>query len=285
MTYKFSIFGSKHREYARKKIACVCAATGTVMICATLGIQGISGPRTIDIYAKNPIFQKTVLQGAATNEELADDTLQGVESLFYTSSEQVPKSAEKIWKPLDLVLYPTADGLKYGSRKLEEAEKPQGIENQKLEEQTEEQQLQNRIKIKKKRKKQKIRLSAKDKAVLLRIVEAEATGETIKGKMLVANVVLNRVKDKTEFPDNVTDVVFDHTGGVCQFSPIDDGRYWDVTISKETREAVKRVLEGEDESKGALYFMARKYADRDNVIWFDENLQYLFTYGTHSFFK
>ena len=161
-TRKFSIFGSKHIEYARKKIACVCAATGTVMICATLGIQGISGPRTIDIYAKNPIFQKTVLQGAATNEELADDTLQGVESLFYTSSEQVPKSAEKIWKPLELVLYPTADGLKYGSRKLEEAEKPQGIENQKLEEQTEEQQLQNRIKIKKKRKKQKIHIKRKE---------------------------------------------------------------------------------------------------------------------------
>lgn len=131
----------------------------------------------------------------------------------------------------------------------------------------------------------KIHLSQQDKKVLLRIVEAEATGEDIRGKMLVANVVLNRVNEKNEFPNNVTDVVFDHSIGVYQFSPILDGRYWEVSITDETREAVDRVLRGEDLSQGALYFMARKYADSDNVRWFDSSLDWLFAYGEHEFFK
>lgn len=131
----------------------------------------------------------------------------------------------------------------------------------------------------------KIHLNEQDKAVLLRIVEAEATGEDIRGKMLVANVVLNRVNNENEFPNNVTDVVFDHSTGVYQFSPIQDGRYWSVNITEGTREAVDRVLRGEDLSQGALYFMARKYADPDNVIWFDNSLTWLFAYGEHEFYR
>ena len=115
-------------------------------------------------------------------------------------------------------------------------------------------------------------------------MEAEATGEDLKGKMLVANVVLNRVKNE-EFPDNVTDVVFQHENGVYQFSPILDGRYYEVTISDDTRKAVKKVLAGEDESEGALYFMSRNMASKKNVRWFDSELTYLFRHGTHQFFK
>lgn len=130
----------------------------------------------------------------------------------------------------------------------------------------------------------KIKISEQDKKVLLRIVEAEATGEDIEGKMLVANVILNRVSDE-EFPDNVTDVVFQHEGEKYQFSPISDGRYWDVTVSKDSEKAVECVLNGEDKSEGALYFMARKYADPDNVKWFDDDLTWLFQHGVHEFFK
>lgn len=131
----------------------------------------------------------------------------------------------------------------------------------------------------------KIQLNEQDKSVLLRIVEAEATGEDIRGKMLVANVVLNRANNDNEFPDTVTDVVFEHSTGVYQFSPIQDGRYWSVNISESTREAVERVLRGEDLSQGALYFMARKYANPDNVRWFDNSLTWLFAYGEHEFYR
>lgn len=129
-----------------------------------------------------------------------------------------------------------------------------------------------------------ISLGANQKEVLLRIVEAEATGEDIKGKMLVANVILNRVKS-SQFPDTVKEVVFQKNGRTTQFSPIADGRYWSVSISKSTREAVERVLNGEDESQGALYFSARSKAKKSNMNWFDNNLTWLFKYGGHEFYK
>ncbi len=56
-------------------------------------------------------------------------------------------------------------------------------------------------------------------SILERIVEAEAGGEDEDGKLLVANVVLNRVRDEA-FPDTISEVVFQRTGGVTQFSPV-----------------------------------------------------------------
>lgn len=127
-------------------------------------------------------------------------------------------------------------------------------------------------------------LSEKEKDILLRIVEAEATGEDLEGRMLVANVIINRMKSN-EFPDKVSDVVFQKTGASYQFSPIGDGRYWSVSISDKTQRAVRRVLLGEDNSKGALYFMARKYSSPRNVVWFDNSLTWLFQHGVHEFYK
>lgn len=118
---------------------------------------------------------------------------------------------------------------------------------------------------------------------LLRIVEAEAGGEDRTGKILVANVVLNRVKNE-QFPDTVTDVIFQKEDGVCQFSPIHDGRFYSVNVSEETKEAVDAALYGEDCSSGALFFMARAYAEKEKAAWFDRNLTKLFTYGGHEFF-
>lgn len=139
-------------------------------------------------------------------------------------------------------------------------------------------------KDKKTEKKYAISLSKDETEVLQRIVEAEATGEDIKGKMLVANVIINRTKNKN-FPNTVKEVVFQKNGGTYQFSPIKDKRYWSVTISKDTITAVDRVLQGEDDSQGALYFSARKRANKNSMSWFDRNLKYLFKHGAHEFFK
>lgn len=132
-------------------------------------------------------------------------------------------------------------------------------------------------------KKWKYDISQEDYEVLLRIVEAEAGGEDTEGKMLVAGVVLNRVRHE-DFPDTVKDVVFQRVNGTAQFSPVYSGRYDKVKISKDTIEAVERVLCGEDLSEGALYFAARKYADSDKMRWFDEHLTFLFSHGGHEFF-
>lgn len=129
----------------------------------------------------------------------------------------------------------------------------------------------------------KYQLSAQDYDSLLRIVEAEAGGEDEDGKLLVANVVLNRVNSE-KFPDTVTEVIMQREDGVAQFSPTVDGRFQSVTVSEETYEAVQRALYGEDISQGALYFCAREKADSSNMQWFDQKLTKLFSYGNHEFF-
>ncbi|KAB1440197.1 cell wall hydrolase [Candidatus Galacturonibacter soehngenii] len=129
----------------------------------------------------------------------------------------------------------------------------------------------------------KIELSSQDYKALLRIVEAEATGEDKKGKILVGNVIMNRVRSE-EFPDTVEKVVFQRVGGHVQFSPTADGRYESVDISDETKEAIKDILNGVDYSQGALFFSARDKADPSNMSWFDTNLKWLFEYGGHEFY-
>ncbi len=127
-------------------------------------------------------------------------------------------------------------------------------------------------------------ISKKEYGILLRIVEAETTGQDVKSKQIVANVILNRVKSK-QFPDTIEQVVFQRSRSCTQFSPIADGRYYSVVITKETRQGVKQALLGQDDSKGALYFANRKYSTEENMRWFDNNLEYLFSYGGHEFFK
>lgn len=127
------------------------------------------------------------------------------------------------------------------------------------------------------------RMSDEDYDTLLRIVEAEAGSEDIKGRVLVANVIMNRVKSE-DFPNTVTEVVWDNSDGVPQFSPTYDGRINEVAVSDETREAVKQALKGTDYSEGALFFIQKSAAEEHNVKWFEKDLKRLFKYGVHEFY-
>ena len=118
----------------------------------------------------------------------------------------------------------------------------------------------------------------------LQIVEAEATGGDIKSKTLIANVVLNRVADP-RFPDTITEVVWQNVDGHPQFSPTADGRMGNLTITESTIQAVRKALEGENNSQGALFFVARSSASSENLEWFDDSLVFLFKYGGHEFYK
>lgn len=122
-------------------------------------------------------------------------------------------------------------------------------------------------------------MSSDDYYTLLQIVEAEATGEDTVSKMMVANVVLNRVQD-SHFPDTIYGVVWQDS----QFQPTSDGRIYSCTVTESTIEAVERVLQGEDYSQGALFFCARDSADAENLIWFDESLVLMFEYGGHEYY-
>lgn len=122
--------------------------------------------------------------------------------------------------------------------------------------------------------------SNEDYEVLKKIVEAEAGICDIRGRILVANVIINRVKD-SEFPNNITDVVYERS----QFSPVIDGRINTCKVTEETVEAVNRALSGEDYSDGALFFMNRKRSHSSNVRWFDGKLTYLFEHDRHEFYR
>lgn len=119
-------------------------------------------------------------------------------------------------------------------------------------------------------------LSEEAADMLMKIAMAEAGGEDLTGKALVMNVVVNRIRDK-EFPDTVEGVIFQPG----QFSPISDGRYYDMVPDEDCHKALYMVVNGWDESQGATYF-------RTNVsgeTWHSEALHKLFTHGNHTFFK
>ena len=115
--------------------------------------------------------------------------------------------------------------------------------------------------------------------VLLKIVEAEAGCEDTEGRMLVANVVMNRVRNGY-FPNTVTEVVYQKQDGTAQFSPVSDGRIDTVNVSQGTIDAVARVMNGEDISQGALFFRSV----RSRSGWFDQKLSRVLEHGNHIFY-
>ena len=116
--------------------------------------------------------------------------------------------------------------------------------------------------------------------ILERIVEAESGDQTIKGRQMVANVILNRMKSE-KFPNSVREIVF----AGRQFSPVSNGSYYRVKVSARTKKAVEKALKEKDNTNGALYFMYRAGSDSSNVSWVDRELTKICEYGCHEFFR
>lgn len=129
-----------------------------------------------------------------------------------------------------------------------------------------------------------ISYTEKDYEALTRIVEAEAGICDLKGRILVANVVINRVKDEA-FPDTIKEVVYQRSGRTYQFSPVKSGRIHRVKVTEETIMAVEAALYGTDYSEGALFFAGRAKSNPNSMSWFDRKLDFLFEHDGHEFFK
>ncbi|MBQ4068756.1 MAG: cell wall hydrolase [Lachnospiraceae bacterium] len=123
-------------------------------------------------------------------------------------------------------------------------------------------------------------ISEEDYYWLIKIVHAEAGNQDEKGRILVANAIINRVKSN-EFPDNIKDVIFQVSGGIYQFSPVKNGYISTVNADQTTINCVNRALNGECYSNEVLYFSSQK----SPYSWHNTNLAYLFTYGDHAFYK
>lgn len=124
-----------------------------------------------------------------------------------------------------------------------------------------------------------IELSDSDYYWLIRIVEAEAGDQDELGRIMVANVIFNRVKSG-KFPSTVKSVIFQNNGRTYQFEPVKNERIYDAIPSDTTINCVDRAINGEDYSQGALFF-TMKTSSRS---WFNTSLTLLFVYGDHYFY-
>ena len=96
-------------------------------------------------------------------------------------------------------------------------------------------------------------LNEDDVELLSLLVLAEAEGECDLGKMLVADVVLNRV-DSELFPNTIKEVVYEKN----QFSSMHNGRWKKVIVDEETRELVRDEMRDRFCDK-AMYFKQNGY--------------------------
>ena len=117
----------------------------------------------------------------------------------------------------------------------------------------------------------------KDKEILLRIAQAEATGGSVTDKALVMQVVMNRVYNE-DFPDTIEEVVF--ADNPVQFSPTADGRYWTCEPDEDCEIALEQVVCGEYAWCDALFF-----ARKGLKCWASTHKEYLFTEWEHDFYK
>jgi N-acetylmuramoyl-L-alanine amidase len=117
---------------------------------------------------------------------------------------------------------------------------------------------------------------ANETYLLAKIAMAEAEGESTEGKALVICVVLNRVWSE-DFEETIQGVIFEKN----QFSTVEEGgRWWTTEPNDDCYTAVNMVMEGWDESQGALYFESS-----EDPTWHSKNLEFLFKVGKHKFYR
>jgi len=124
-----------------------------------------------------------------------------------------------------------------------------------------------------------VTLSKKEKDLFARLVEAEAKGESYKGKVAVATVVLNRV-DSPEFPDTVTGVIKQVVGDAYAFSPVQNGEI-KKPASAESKRAVEDALTREDRLNNSIYFYNPEIAEDEWI----RTRTVVTTIGDHVFAK
>ncbi|KAA6476285.1 cell wall hydrolase [Bacillus swezeyi] len=101
---------------------------------------------------------------------------------------------------------------------------------------------------KKEEKENSPEVTGEEKELLSRLVHAEAKGESFKGKVAVANVVLNRVDDGG-FPDSIKSVIYQKNA----FEPVLNGSI-NRRPDRESVEAVEVAVDHDKKETDALYF-------------------------------
>jgi N-acetylmuramoyl-L-alanine amidase len=107
-------------------------------------------------------------------------------------------------------------------------------------------------------------MTPKEFDYLCRTVEAEAGICGYEEKVLVADVILNRV-ESTDFPSTITEVIEQPH----QFQVYANDRVLEVEVTYDTIRAVKTSIRGDKRSE-SLYFCNYEIIDDSKKAWFDE---------------
>lgn len=113
---------------------------------------------------------------------------------------------------------------------------------------------------------------------LSRIINAESSGEPLKGKIAVGNVILNRVSSSS-FPNSIYGVIFDTKYGT-QFQPVANGTIYN-TPSAECVLAAKLCLDNASVVGASLFFFN---ASKATSYWIAQSCTYVATIGNHQFY-
>lgn len=121
-------------------------------------------------------------------------------------------------------------------------------------------------------------ITAYERDLLERLVEAEAGGEPYEGKLAVATVVINRVKS-SQFPNSIHGVIYQKN----QFSPVANGAI-NRKASADSKKAVRQVIDEGYRSFGSdvVYFLSPKIATSK---WIINNRTFVKAIGNHHFYK
>ncbi|HZK34489.1 MAG TPA: peptidoglycan-binding protein [Bacillota bacterium] len=115
---------------------------------------------------------------------------------------------------------------------------------------------------------------------LARIIYAEARGESYQGQVAVGSVVLNRVS-APQFPSSIYGVIFEYTGSIPQFSPVQDGSIHN-TPSNSAMRAAQEAYGGTRIVGNATYFFNPSKAAGS---WIVNNKTYVTAIGNHVFYR
>lgn len=94
--------------------------------------------------------------------------------------------------------------------------------------------------------------TASELDLLARLIQAEAGSQTYNAMVGVGAVVVNRVQNPL-YPNSVSGVIYEVSGGYHQFTPVVNG-FINNPASQSAKNAAYAALHGSDPTNGALYY-------------------------------
>lgn len=99
--------------------------------------------------------------------------------------------------------------------------------------------------------------------LLARLIEAEASGESLQAKIAVGAVVVNRVQSG-DWASTISGVINQKFGAYYQFTPVKNGMI-KKTASAASKKAALIAMYGSDPSNGAIFYFDQ--SSKNNWLW------------------